>query len=185
MIPFALWNGLRSWPLAVAVCVLCCTLSAFAWWLVARPRRRLPEMVIYAALNAVLVGVLTRIFGPFTIVPALACVITMSITSYPVFARRTWILVTCVTVGWIVPIGLELAGWAAPTWEIEGDGIRFSSNVLALHGSVTSVLVFLTSLFLVLIAGFLSASIARAHLDAKHRLVTQAWLLRQLIPVAG
>jgi hypothetical protein len=176
------WNGIESWPLVIAVLALALALSGFAWWLVVRPYRGLAAMLVYAIGNAMMIGVLARIVGPFMAVPAFACQIVASMTAYPVFARRSWLLIAIIGAGWAAPIGLELVGWVSPTWTVETHGIMMYSPALALHGATTSLLVFTMCITTIVIAGTLAKAIAVGHLEAKHQLVRQAWQLRQLLP---
>jgi eukaryotic-like serine/threonine-protein kinase len=182
LLPLAMWNGVRSWSLGLGFLVLALVLSAAAWQIVARPQRTLREMAVYAAGNAALVALLGRMLGPFLIVPAVVCVLTMSMMSYPSFARRSPILVAFMSIGWLVPIALEQLGLLRPTWAVVNGSLVSWSYAIDVNGSSTIVLVLVTTFVTITVAGFLSGAYVRAHLDAKHQLVAQAWHLRQLLP---
>ena len=182
LLPLAIWNGIESWAIVIAAFGTALTLSAFAWWLVVRPERTLFEMALYASGNALFIGLLVRAAGPFTFVPAIVSVLTASLSAYPIFARRSWLLLSLVGLGWVIPIVVELAGWVSPTWSVEPRGILMHNAALTLHGTATSLLVFAVCLAAILISGQLAATIATGHHDAKQRLVSQAWHLRQLLP---
>ena len=182
LVPIALWNGVRSWSLFITFLALSFVLSAVTWLIALRPERRMREMVWYAVGNAALVAVLGRVLGPFVFVPPLVCVITMSMMSYPVFALRNRVLVTFILLGWLIPIGLEALGLIPVTWQVVGGALVSSSVVIDVSGSTTNVLVIVTTVAVILVGGFLSGQHARAHLEMKHRLVTQTWHLRRLLP---
>jgi type II secretory pathway component PulK len=56
------------------------------------------------------------------------------------------------------------------------------AGALELRGSSSVSLVIIASLATIVIAGVHAAAGAKARRDAQHRLVTQAWHLRQLLP---
>jgi hypothetical protein len=183
--PLAMWNGVKDWTLLLVILGSALVLATLAWRLVARPHRPLHEMVIYLCGTAALVAVMSRVFGPFTLVPALACLLTSSLMAYPAFAPRAWLVTGCIAVGWLLPLAAELAGAIARTWRVGGDGLVSVSRVLEIHGTVTLVLVMTSSFATILIAGYLSGSQAKGHFEAKRQLLIQAWHLKLLLPPVG
>ncbi|HEY4239078.1 MAG TPA: serine/threonine-protein kinase [Kofleriaceae bacterium] len=180
-LPVAAWNGVRRWDVVLGVFALVLVMAGAAFALRRRPARSLAEMVVYAAGNAVLLGMMTRMVGPFTFVPALACVIAMSSVTYPAFLARPWILIAVILCGFVVPIALERAGVLAMTWELRDGGLLSHAGALDV-GAHAMTLVIVASLATITIAGVHAARIARASQRAQQALVTQAWHLRQLLP---
>jgi hypothetical protein len=123
--------------------------------------------------------------GPFIFVPALACVIVMSATAYPAFVARSWILITVMVAGFLVPILLELEGYVTRTWEIRNGMLISHAGALSLDGNPTLVMLIVATTTTIAIAGIHAARIYRANRDARTQLVTQAWHLRQLLPTRG
>jgi hypothetical protein len=139
-------------------------------------------MLVYAFGNAVLISLMTRMAGPFNFVPALACVIVMSVMAYPVFVERSWILVVMLVVGFIGPIVLEQTGFLSSTWEIRNSELVSRAGALQLQGTKTLVMLISACVATVIIAGIDAARIYRSSRDAHRQLVVQAWHLRQLLP---
>src|SRR5262249_27210255 len=117
-----------------------------------------------------------------TLVPALACFMTMSVMSYPQFVKRPVALIVTILSGFLLPIGLEALGWLPMTWELR-DGMLISHAGALDVGSPSSVLMLLlASVATIVVAGIHAATVAAANRSAQQQLVTQAWTLRQLLP---
>jgi hypothetical protein len=127
-------------------------------------------------------GMLTRMAGPFTFVPALSCVVIMSVMAYPFFTVRSWILIVLMVIGFVVSILLEIEGYLPRTWEIQNGVLISHAGALSLQGNPTLAMLIIASLATIVIAGVHAARIYRAGRDARLQLVTQAWHLRQLLP---
>jgi serine/threonine-protein kinase len=183
-LPLAAWNGVRKWDVVLGVFGAALMMAVGAWQLVRKPERSFVEMVLYALGNVVLMGMMTRMAGPFTFVPALACVVIMSVMAYPTFIMRSWVLIVLMMVGFLVPIGLEHAGYLASTWEIHAGVLISHAGALELGGTPTLSLLIIASLATIAIAGIHAARIYRASRTMQLQLVTQAWHLRQLLPAA-
>ena len=181
-LPLAAWNGIRKWDVVLGVFAAAIVMAIGAWRLVQRPDRSVFQMMMYATGNVALMGMMERMAGPFTFVPALTCVITMSVMAYPMFTTRSWILIVMMTFGFLVPIVLENVGWIASTWSIHDGELVSHAGALAVGGTPTLTMLLVASLATIAIGGIHSATIYRASRQAQHQLVTQAWHLRQLLP---
>jgi serine/threonine-protein kinase len=181
-LPVAAWNGVQRWDIVIGVFCVSLMMAVAAWRIHRQPNRSVFAMLLYAAGNVALIGAMSRMAGPFTFVPALTCVVIMSAMAYPAFVTRPWLLMAILTVGSLIPIGLELAHVLPSTWEIR-DGMLIShAGALRLEGTPTLVMLIMAGLITVLIAGALAARIYRSGRDAQRQLVIQAWHLRQLLP---
>jgi serine/threonine-protein kinase len=183
-LPLAMWNGIRNWPLVLGVfgCALVMALAAFG--LRRRPTRTFFEMLVYALGNAGLLVLLSRMAGPFTFVPALACFMTMAVMSYPAFVQRPWALIVIITIGFLAPIALELADVLPKTWEIVNGAMVSHAGALEVEGTSSVSLIVIASVATIVIAGVHASSVAKANRAAQQQLIAQAWHLRQLLPVA-
>jgi hypothetical protein len=150
-----------------------------------KPGRSLVEMMIYALGNAALLVMLSRMAGPFTFVPALACYMTISMMAYPPFATRPAALIVTILAGFALPIVLELTGAITKTWELANGMLISHAGALELQGSSSVTMVVAGSLVTIAIAGVHAAVTAKAYRGAQRQLVTQTWHLRQLLPAAG
>jgi serine/threonine protein kinase len=184
-LPVAAWNGIRKWEVVLASFASVLVMAVGAWRIARHPQRPFAWMFWYGAGNAVLLAIMTRMAGPFTFVPALACVIVMSVMAYPQFdGVRAWALIGQLLAGVLVPIALENLGYIAPTWDLEGGTLVSHAGALEIGGMRTVVLLVGASVVTIVIAGRIAARIYAANREAQHQLATQAWHLRQLLPAA-
>jgi hypothetical protein len=181
-LPVLIWNGIRNWPIAVSFPAIALMMSFAAWRLSRVPNRSFAWMVLYGLGNALLLAVLTRISGSNTFVTALVAFITASVITYPAFQRRPWVLILVMLSSFLVPLGLELTGAIPATWRFIEGGMLTTGYAIRINGPSALATVVLASTATVVLAGIQSAKLARANRDAQHRLVIQAWHLRQLLP---
>jgi hypothetical protein len=106
----------------------------------------------------------------------------MSSITYPELLRRPWVVIAAMLGGFLIPIGLEASGAIRSTWTLVDGGIRLSSAAVRSDSAFAIVSLVLAIVATVVMSGLLSAKLARANRDAQHRLVIQAWHLRQLLP---
>jgi serine/threonine-protein kinase len=181
-LPLAIWNGVRRYDIVLVVNALSLALAAAAWRIHRKPERKLWEMLVYATGNVVMIAAMTRMAGPFTFVPALTCVVIMSVMAYPVFLERSWLIMGMLAVGYVTPIFLELGDVLPSTFEIKGGTLISHAGALSLEGRPTLVLLISASIATVVIAGILARRNYRAGRDAQRQLVILSWHLRQLLP---
>jgi hypothetical protein len=188
-LPLAMWNGIRKWDVVMELFTVSLLMAGAALQIRRKPDRKIGYMVAYAIGNVLLIGLLTRMAGPFTFAPAVTCVTTMSVMAYPVFLERAWLLIVLMAVGLLGPIALEMNGMLASTWAIRPGPIEHGAGelvskagALAVDGTATVVLVIVASMATLLVAGLHAATILGASREAQHKLVSQAWHLRQLLP---
>ena len=180
--PMAVWNGVQRWDVVIGVFGASIAMAFAAWRIFRHPNRTLVEMVIYALGNVALIAAMSRLAGPFTYVPALTCVVITSTMAYPHFMVRSWMLIVLLALGFLIPIGLELAGVVSRTWEIRDGQLMTHAAALKIEGTPTLIMLISASLAMIVIAGILAARIYRIGRDAQRQLATQAWHLRQLLP---
>jgi len=183
-LPIAIWNGVQRWDIVLGVFASSMIMAAAAWRIYRKPARSLAQMLLYALGNALLVIAMARLAGPFTFVPALACVVIMSSMAYPPFIKRPWLLVSIVTVGFLVPIALELTHIVDMTWEIKNNELISHAGALKLEGVPTTTMLILGSVAMIVVAGMFAARFYRTGRDAQRQLVIQAWHLGHLLPTA-
>jgi hypothetical protein len=69
------------------------------------------------------------------------------------------------------------------SWLLRDGGLVLRGHAIAVGSTGALVLVILASLAAVVMAGVQSTVLGRAHRAAQHKLVAQAWQLRQLLPI--
>ncbi len=176
------WNGVLSWPIVVGSIANALVMAILAWRLVRVPDRSYRWMLLYMCGNALLLAVMSRLSGSFTFVSALVVLITMSSITYPPFLGRPWVVIALALGGFLVPIGLEATGAIPSTWSLVEGGMMLRSDAVRVDGPPAVASIVLATVATVVMAGVLAVKLARANRDAQHRLVIQAWHLRQLLP---
>ena len=182
MMLIVIWNGVLDWPLVLGIIGTALAMAAAAHQLTRQPHWSFPAWVIYASGNAFIGLLLSRFAGPFTFVPALLTFVTASVITYPVFLERRWLLMGIMLGGLLAPFGLEELGIFRDTWALRDGG--FVNYVHGMNVSTSSAVfvVILAGVATLMMAGIQSTRVGRANRLAQHRLVTQAWHLRQLLP---
>ena len=143
---------------------------------------RAPEMFALVVANAVLAGLLSRLFGSLIITPVVTCVMAVSLTSYPQLISHARGVLAILAASWVAPVALELAGVLGRTWEVRDGAVVSTSGVVQLGGTTTTVLLIGGNVLGILVMGLFANTLARARRDAQRRVESQAWHLRNLLP---
>lgn len=114
--------------------------------------------------------------------PAISCVVIMSVMAYPIFIERSFALIALIAIGFLVPIILELTDVIPRTWEIKDSTLISHAGALELSGTPTLTMLIGASIATIVIAGVHAGRIYRASREANRALVMQSWHLRQLLP---
>ena len=180
-LPLVLWMGVESWPAIAAFFGMVGVVVALA---VRSVRRRDTRMALALVTHALLIGMLSRIIGPFVLLPALASVATMSLIASPALTDRRWWVIAAMAATIAVPVILEAAGVLGHTWSISGDRLAVGSSALALPAVPATVFLLASNLAVIVFAGLFAWSLASTRRDAIRRAESQAWHLAQLLPRA-
>jgi len=181
-LPLASWNGIRQWSVILSIVAVSAVLGAAALRFVVRPRVSPILLVLYALGNAGLMALLMRTISPWTFVPAVTCIMIMSMMAYPLFSSRPWILICLFVIGFSVVVGLEVRGLIEPGWEIRDGMLILHGMALQITAGPTLMLLFVASVATIVLAGMLAANTYRAGRQAQQQLVMQAWHLQHLLP---
>ncbi|MEP6862342.1 MAG: protein kinase [Deltaproteobacteria bacterium] len=179
----ASWNGLRSRVLVAGVAVLASVMAAAAFRLSRRAARR-SEMLAVAVGNATLAALLSRAFGPLILAPAVICVMSVSLTSYPQLIDRARLVITILVLSWILPVGLEAVGVLDSTWRVIDGEVISTSSLIQIGKISTTALLVSANIITIVVVGMFANALARSRRDAQHQVEIQAWHLRQLLPSA-
>jgi hypothetical protein len=179
-LPLLWWTGIRDSAIVIAFGAAAIA-SAAQVWLMSR-KAAIPTTGIYvsALINAVLIGIICRIVGPFVIAPTLVLTTLMAFAVHPRFGHIN-IVAAILTGGVAVPWILELAGVLSPTYTFANGTIILSSSAVAfnpipVHLAFGTVLVFLAAVVAVLLR-----SMATRQREATKLIEVQSWHLRQLV----
>ena len=179
--PLFLWMGVKNWPLAIAI-IGTLPLLALGARAFARARRPRPWMITTAVvIHALFFGAVSRLFGPFVLLPGLVVVSTVAFLFHEGL-QRPWLTVTLGCMAIFGPAVLEWTGVLAPTMRFEHGGMLIVSQLCDMPPVATYTVLALTILVTMLAATGYIHEVRRAQVAAERQLQLQAWQLRQLVP---
>jgi serine/threonine protein kinase len=178
-LPIMIWQGITSWGLVLLLYGLVAFNLVHA---AVNARTTSSHIALAFTVNVVELMVLTRLLGPFLVVPGVIGATASTWLTYPALARRPWLPISAMVAVLGVPIALEALGVLRATWHVAHHAIVSTSAVLALGGPATTVLLVGSALGTVLITGWLARTLALERRASEHRLAIQAWHLRKLLP---
>ena len=143
-----------------------------------------PTILFVTLGNACLVALLSRTFGSLLIVPAVTCVMALSLTSYPQNIDRARVVIVIMVLSWIVPVALEWAGVLTPSWRVVDGAIVSTSAMVKIGGTPTLVLMVFAHVMTIIVFGLFANRLAVSRRDAQRQVEIQAWHLKQLLPTA-
>jgi hypothetical protein len=179
-LPLVFVMGLRSFT-ALAVFVSALTVNILGTLYAAR-RGHTPtvrELYAAAALFAVLVGIVARLFSPFLMAPAMGAV---SVMMFAVDPRTRWVpLALLYLTAVLLPWAIEALGLLPRTMYQVGDDIALHSDLVnqRLPQALIGLVAFTAALMA--ISGYIAARLAQAQRRAVRTVELQAWHLRQLV----
>jgi hypothetical protein len=174
-------NGVSNVPFVLGVAGYTVVLATIVFRITQR-RARPWEMLVIAVGNALLAGLLSRTYGSLLIVPAVTCIMTMSLTSYPLLIDRKWIVIALLVASWLIPVALEQSGTLASTFELEHHGLHLTSHVMALDGSYALAVLIGANVMTFIVIGLFASALATSRRNALRQTEITAWHLRQLLP---
>jgi hypothetical protein len=181
-LPLLWWFGVEDWTWAGAIYATVVVTVAAMWWMSRDPRRIAPPSVAaIVLLNALLLFLVSRVLGPYLIVPALAIGAITATSSFPLLRRYyTWVWLAY-AVAALAPTALEELGALPRTTTFDGGVMTIHSTMMTIGPRLVALLVGYLALTLYM-SGHLARGLALNMADAQRRLQVQAWHLRQLVP---
>jgi serine/threonine protein kinase len=181
-LPFAYWMGLRDVRAMLVVLVPAAGTSVLALAELRRPTARRSVQVAHMVLTCVAYVAVSRLFGPYVLVPALAAIYAIPVQTHPeAWARRLVIALCCGVV--VLPMLLELTGVVSRT-TFFGDGVITIRTPGTLREIPTIVFFALAGVGMILTPSFYVARIRVALTEAERRLLMQKWYLERLLPTS-
>jgi serine/threonine-protein kinase len=179
-LPLFMWMGIKDarWMIAFAVAVL--VNGAYALTIARRKRAASPAALYVAAvLNAIVLGVVARIFSPFLVAPGIAAVGVTMFVSDP--RLRASIVAPLFVVGVLLPWFLELAHVIPATMQTAGGRLVLTST--GIHASLlpTSLALALYATLMISLAAYVANWMGEAVRASLRSVELQAWHLRQLV----
>jgi serine/threonine-protein kinase len=181
-LPLMLWTGVRDPMFVVAFAVLVVGSCLHVFTLTRRSDIARRGIYVNACINAVLIGLISRMVGPFIIAPTLAITTLMAYAAHPQFGKIT-VLAGILGASVAVPWALELFGVLAPTYHFTPGGeLVLESSVVQFSSLPVQLAFALLLVMLLVVVGLLSRGLARRQRDATRKLELAAWHLRQVVP---
>jgi serine/threonine-protein kinase len=177
--PFAYLMGIREpfFIVETAGLFLASAAVLFARARKARPSQ-IPLLVVFSMLA---LAMMTRIAGPFAIVPALLVANTVSFAMLPKRADR-WLALAAGCASIIVPTILEWTGALGASYAFHDGAFTVLPHALSFPRTVTFAYFTMTSIGSIVVP-FLFVSQLRAKLyETQRTIVREAWQIRQLVP---
>ncbi len=177
-VPMMAWQGvLDPWTLA-GVFGIPASLALYSIYLV---RGGTPRNWVYLVFGSIGMMFVSRLFGPFMVLPGLLAISLVGYTMYPPFMKRPYLPIATVIATFAIPLVLEQLGVLASTWELVGDTIVIRSPALALGGTPTIVILIAVHVMTFAVLGLFAWSLANARREAQRAVEIQAWHLRKLL----
>jgi serine/threonine-protein kinase len=180
-VPLLWWTGIKDAAFVVALQLLALASAAQIYFMTRG--ERVPVVGIYtsAVINAVLLGMICRMVGPFVIAPSLAAATLIAFAAHPRFGR-IGIIAAILGAGVAVPWLLELAGVLPATYRFHDGVLELHSDIVEFHDApVQTTFAALLVLILAEVALF-SRALALRQRAARQQLELQAWHLKQIVP---
>jgi serine/threonine-protein kinase len=174
-------NGVMNLPFVIGIVIYLAGHAAIVWRITQRPATT-NQMLYIAFGNSLLAALLSRTLGSMIIVPAVTCIMALSMTSYPQLIDRRWTVVGFLVTSWVAPVILEQVGVLEKTWEIVGNHVVLSSHVMAIGGLHTYLLLMASNIATFVVFALFATALAMSRRDAMQKSEIQSWHLRQLLP---
>ena len=133
------WNGITDWTLLAMLFGLSVLHGSVAF-IIWRREMSSREILLVSCGNALLVALMSRMFGSLLIAPAVTCIMTLSLTSYPQNIDRARIVIAIMVTSWLMPVILEWTGVIGRTWSVVGGAIVSTSSMFRIGGTATVTL---------------------------------------------
>jgi serine/threonine protein kinase len=174
-------NGVENLPLVLGMAGYVIVLATVVWRVTQRRAKRW-QMIAIATANALLAALLSRTYGSLIIVPAVTCIMAVSLTSYPLLIDRKWIVIALLAASWTVPVILEWAGSVPSTFDLEHHALHLSSHVMSIEGAHTMAILIAANLTTIVVIGLFANALATSRRNALRQTEITAWHLKQLLP---
>jgi hypothetical protein len=176
-------TGLRSVPVILGIAGWATLILVVAYAISRRPART-NEMWVIAVGNVLLCAMLSRLFGPLIVTPVVACIMAVSLTSYPQLMAHARIVIPMLVLAWLAPVILEYLGVLQPTWTVINGAVISTSHAIELSSAATSALLIFGNCMAIIVVGAFANALARSRREAQRSVEIQAWHLRQLLPMS-
>ncbi|HWB80337.1 MAG TPA: serine/threonine-protein kinase, partial [Nannocystaceae bacterium] len=138
------------------------------------------DVLVIGGLQALLMGLATRLFGVFVLVPGLVAATTGMYAFRERRHVRTLTVLGALSV--LAPWLLERTGVIAPMFSFAPDAITIHPSIVSFSPIASELTLVVTNLAIVVMAGLSIAHARSALQHARRQLAVQAWQLEQVLP---
>lgn len=179
-VPIVVWMGLRDTAglLALVGFVAAGLITSIVGGRAARPQAWGPVVLVLSTLALV---TLSRVFGPFVLIPGLAMANAISFSLESRGSLRA-LYVAISALGVAVPAGLELLGVLEPSYAFVEGHLRVLPHLTDLPETQSLILLWSASLAAIVVPSIAVSRTRDALRDAERRLAVVAWQLGKLVP---
>jgi len=179
-IPLVAWMGIRDLPLVAVAVGIMVAASAFGFVVVRMRPSRLLRAYVLLVVSTLGVAVLSRILGPFILIPSIAAVNTLCFALVVVPRARLAALLFGLA-SFIGPLCLEWLGVLPASYRFEDGVMTVLPQMASLPGLPTAMYLLMSNV-MVIITGYIIVTRLRGMLeDAERRVMLHAWHLRMLV----
>ncbi|MEJ7599865.1 MAG: hypothetical protein WKG01_18310 [Kofleriaceae bacterium] len=179
-VPILWWTGIRDLRLIIAFAAAAILSAAQIYWMTRSNRISLTAIYTSAVINAVLIGLVCRLVGPFVIAPTLVLTTLMAFAVHPRFGQIR-VIATILTGGVAVPWALEATGVLASTYDFVDGAIVLTSPAVVFSARPVLLAFAMLLLLLATVVAVLLRSMAVRQRAVTQQIELQAWHLRQLV----
>ncbi len=180
-LPILLWTGVRNWAIVAAFLTVAVASAVQIWTLTRQHRISTAGIYFNVCINAVLIGLVSRICGPFFVAPTLVATTLMAYAAHPRFGR-IFVVSAILASSIFVPWGLELIGVLEPTYRFMSGALVLTSPVIAFRALPIQIAFAVSLIALLGVVAVLSRMMADRQRAAARKLEIAAWHMRQLVP---
>jgi eukaryotic-like serine/threonine-protein kinase len=178
-VPLTIWVGIRDWGVMSAIW----TLNVFIMiGSMAMARRQIRSIGWAMLANSLALGLASRMFGSFVLLPALVVNASVSLVAFPTLLRKPVLVLATMLGAYLIPLALEATGFWERTWWLAGGTVVTRPTAIDLSGTPAAIYLIVGGAAIIVVTSLYVRSIALAQRAAQRQLDIQAWHLEQLLP---
>ena len=178
-LPLMLVVGITKPWLVAATYVVIAAMAGYGEWMY---RKRRPAVVPVLIFNLVLMCMLSRLYGPFVLLPGIINTVAFTVGAQPMALERPAVLVIGSLAAFVLPLALEAASLIDTTWQVHDGYFTMMSTGVEIGSAASVGMLIAANVALIFVNVVFGRQISAARRDAARRLEIQAWHLRHLLP---
>ncbi len=180
-VPLLVLQGVRDWRIIALLPAIAAVLVALTLAAMRGDRWASVRTWAGAACGVVLMLTLSRILGPFVLLPAMAVLAAMIVTTHPTL-RSWWLMAAMLAAAPLAVWLLEQAGLLQVTTRSVDGRLYVGSTAIYHPATPTMVGLYLYVGTILLLSSWYGHSVAQRHHHTRRALALQAWHLGRMLP---